>query len=122
MPQPRTHDDEEHVLHRLELRKVGKGSRTQPDRYEVDLLARTNWDNPFQVRMRYSGEGTDPGSLSWDFSSEPAALRHVHVLVTRQKRLGYRLKRLPRSHPYRRWVDTMEPVDVDEDDRQTRLF
>jgi hypothetical protein len=122
MTQPRTHDDDEHVLHHLELRKVGKGSRTQPDRYEVDLVARTNWDSPFQVRMRYSGEGTDPGSLSWDFSSEPAALRHVHVLVTRQERLGYRLKRLPRSHPYRRWTDAMEAVDIDEDNRQTKLF
>jgi hypothetical protein len=113
------------VLHSLELRRSPTGRGSQPDKYVVDLLAQASWENPYQVRMRYSGEGTDPGALSWEFPTEPAALRHIHVLVTRQERIGYTLRRVPSAHPYRVLREPKAALDGDrttDDDPQATLF
>ena len=116
---------QDNLLHSLELRKSATNRGSQPDRYVVDLLAQASWENPYSVRMQYSGEGADPGALSWEFPTEAAALRHIQVLVTRQERMGYTLRRVPRAHPYRAWIEgnaTSERDASEEDDAQTTLF
>ena len=68
---------------------------------------------------------TDPGALSWEFPTEPAALRHIHVLVTRQERIGYTLRRVPSAHPYRVLREPKAALDGDrttDDDPQATLF
>ena len=125
MSNDRTEDGTGAVLHSLELRKSTKSRGSQPDRYAVDLVAQASWENPYRVRMEYSGEGTDPGSLSWEFPTEPAALQHVHVLVTRQERVGYKLTRVPQAHPYRAWLAAKTASDEDSSDEtgpQATLF
>ncbi|MEO2005825.1 MAG: hypothetical protein ABGY41_17210 [Candidatus Poribacteria bacterium] len=125
MSNDRTDDELDGVLHSLELRRSPTGRGSQPDKYVVDLLAQASWDNPYRVRMRYSGEGTDPGALSWEFPTEPAALRHIHILVTRQERLGYALRGIPSAHPYRAWREPKAASDGDRntvDDPQATLF
>ncbi len=119
-----TADDVDGVLHSLGLRRSPSGRQSQPDRYEVDLVAQASWKNPYQVRMTYSGEGSDPGALSWEFPTESTALRHIHLLVTRQQGLGYTLGRVPRAHPYRAWLEARNASDESpaEDDPQVRLF
>ncbi len=115
---------EEGVLHHLELHRSSDERRSQPDRYDIDLLAQPRWDKPYRVRMQWSGEDQSSGVLSWEFSTMHGALRHMHVLVTRQQGIGYALTRIPRSHPYRAWLDA-ESADTespDEDDPQARLF
>lgn len=117
-------DARDGALHRLGLRRQSKRRQSQPDRYDVDLVARASWESPYQVRMVYSGKGSDPGALSWEFPTEPAALRHIHLLVTRQQDLGYTLARIPRTHPYRAWLEARNASDEPrgEDDPQVTLF
>ncbi len=119
-----TAGDVESVLHSLELRKSAKSRGSQPDQYVVDLLAQTSWENPYRVRMQYSGKGANPGALSWEFPTETAALRHIQVLVTRQERMGYTLRRVPRAHPYRVWLEARTTTEDtrDEDSPQATLF
>jgi hypothetical protein len=121
---PDTTDGKDELLHHLELRAPAAQRRSRPDHYDVDLLAQASWENPYRVRMQWSGEGRDPGALSWEFSTMHGALRHIHVLLTRQQGLGYTLTRIPRAHPYRAWLAAQD-TDGEapgEDDAQVRLF
>ncbi len=115
----------EGVLHRLELHGSSGDRRSRPDRYDLDLLAQPRWAHPYRVRMEWSSEEESSGTLSWDFPTMHGALRHIHTLVERQQRLGYRLARIPRAHPYRAWREAEAASgvdDIDEDDPQIRLF
>jgi len=103
---------QEAVLHHLELNASSDGRRSQPDRYDVDLLVVASWEHPYRVRLGWSGAGRDPGVLTWDFATMRGALRHIHVLLTRQQKLGYELTRIPRDHPYRTWLKA-ESADLE---------